>query len=177
MISASQAVRDSKAESPTVKNVVLAIGVGAFIGGTIDILMACIQEGWDIPLYVAAGLLGRSAIQGGAGTYILGLHLHFFIATSWATVYYLASRKLPFLTEHPLICGLNFGVWIELFMNLIVLPLSGLHATDPLTPRYLLQGLAGKMLVVGLPIAYSVRYFAPLAAHPRDDDAVRASPA
>ena len=162
MISESESIRDSAAGSPTLKkNVVLAIAVGAFIAGTVDILMACIQEGWDIPLYVAAGLLGRGAIQGGAGTYVLGVLLHFFIACSWATVYYLASRRLPFLIEYPLICGLNFGAWVELFMNLVVLPLSGLHGTDPLTPRYLLEGLAGKMLVVGLPIAYSVRYFAP----------------
>ena len=99
----------------TRNNVVLAIGVGAFIGGTIDILWACIEQGWDIPLYVAAGLLGRQAVHGGAGTYILGLFLHFFIACSWATVYYLASRKLPLMTEYPLVCGLNFGTWVELF--------------------------------------------------------------
>jgi hypothetical protein len=60
MNSESESIRGSAAESPTVKkNVVLAIVVGAFIGGTVDILTACIQEGWDIPLYVAAGLLGR----------------------------------------------------------------------------------------------------------------------
>jgi len=162
MISVSKSIRDSAAESPTVKkNVVLAIAVGAFVGGTVDILIACIQEGWDIPLYIAAGLLGRGAIQGGARMWVLGVLLHFFIACSWATVYYLASRKLPFLTEYPLICGLNFGAWVELFMNLVVLPLSGLHGTDPLTPGALLEGLALKMVVIGLPIAYSVRYFAP----------------
>jgi hypothetical protein len=165
MNSQSELIRDSAVENPTVKkNVVLAVAVGAFIAGTVDILWACIEEGWDIPLYVAAGLLGRGAIQGGAGTYVLGLLLHFFIATSWATVYYLASRKLPFMTEYPLICGLNFGAWVELFMNLVVLPLSGLHGTDPLTPRHLLYGLAMKMVVIGLPIAYSVRYFAPARA-------------
>lgn len=148
-------------DTPVAKrNVFLAIGVGAFVGGTIDILVACLQEGWDIPLYVAAGLLGREAIHGGVGTWLVGMVLHFFIACSWATVYYLASRKLPFLIEHWFICGLNFGAWVELFMNLVVLPLSGLHATDPLTPRYLLEGLALKMLVIGLPIAYSVRRFA-----------------
>ncbi len=164
MISELESI-SAAAESPTVKkNIVLAIAVGALIAGTVDILWACIEEGWDIPLYVAAGLLGRGAIQGGAGTYVLGLLLHFFIASSWATVYYLASRKLPFMIEYPLICGLNFGAWVELFMNIVVLPLSGLHATDPLTPRHLLYGLAMKMVVIGLPIAYSVRHFAPTRA-------------
>jgi hypothetical protein len=165
MISESESIRDSAAESPTVKKkVVLAIVVGAFIGGTVDILFVCIQEGWDIPLYIAAGLLGSAAIQGGAGTYVLGVLLHFFIACSWATVYYLASRKLPFLIEYPLICGLNFGAWVLLFMTLVVLPLSAFHYADTLTPRILLEGLARKMLLIGLPIAYSVRYFAPARA-------------
>jgi hypothetical protein len=161
MISASELMRGSAAESPTVKkNVVLAIAVGAFVGGTVNILWVCIQEGWDIPLYIAAGLLGRQAIQGGAGTWVLGLVLHYFIACIWAIVYYLASRKLPFLTEYPLIGGVNFGVWIQLFMLLVVLPHSGLHGTEPVT----LYGLAVKIVVFGLPVAYSVRHFAPARA-------------
>jgi hypothetical protein len=161
MISESESIRDSAAESPTVKkNVVLAIAVGAFVGGTVNILWVCIQEGWDIPLYIAAGLLGRQAIQGGAGTWVLGLVLHFFIACIWATVYYLASRKLPFLTEYPFIGGVNFGVWVQMFMLLVVLPHSGLHGTEPVT----LYGLAVKIVVFGLPVAYSVRHFAPARA-------------
>lgn len=142
------------------RKVLCAIGVGAAIAGTVDILMACLQEGWDIPLYIAAGLLGHQAIHGGAAIYVLGVFLHFLIACSWATVYYLASRRLPFMIEYPFLSGLNFGAWVELFMNLIVLPLSGLHATGPFTLRYLLEGLASHMVVIGLPIAYSVRRFA-----------------
>ena len=161
MISESESVRISAPESPTVKkNVVLAIAVGAFVGGTVNILWVCIQEGWVIPLYIAAGLLGRQAIHGGAGTWALGLVLHFFIACVWATVYYLASRKLPFLTEYPFISGVNFGVWVQLFMLLLVLPYSGLHGTEPIT----LYGLGVKILVFGLPVAYSVSHFAPAGA-------------
>lgn len=142
------------------KNVVLAIAVGAFVGGTVNILWVCIQDGWNIPLYIAAGLLGRQATHGGAGTWVLGLVLHFFIACTWATVYYLASRKLPFLTEYPFICGVNFGVWVQLFMLLVVLPHDALHVAVPVT----LYGLAVKIVVFGLPVAYSVRYFAPASA-------------
>jgi hypothetical protein len=129
--SASESIRVSATENPTVKhNVLLAIILGAFVGGTVNILWVCIQEGWDIPLYIAAGLLGRQATQAGPGTWVLGMVLHFFIACTWATVYYLASRKLPFLTEYPFIGGLNFGVWVQLFMLLVVLPHSGLHSRN-----------------------------------------------
>jgi hypothetical protein len=162
MTSASESIRVAAAERPAAKNkAVLAIGIGAFIGGTVNILYVCIQVGWVIPLYIAAGLLGKQAIHGGAGIWVLGMALHFFIACIWATVYYLASRKLPFLTEYPLIGGVNFGVWVELFMKLVVLPYSGLHAREPIG----LQDLALKVLLFGLPVAYSVSHFAP--AHKR----------
>jgi len=58
-------------------NALLAIAVGGGIAGTLDLLQACILFGWRIPLVIAAGLLGRQAFQGGAGTYILGVLLIF----------------------------------------------------------------------------------------------------
>ena len=125
-----------------------------------DLLQAGILFGWDIPLAIAGGLLGRQAFQGGVGTYILGVLLHFFIALSAATIYYAASRRLVFLNEHPLVCGLFFGAAVEEVMNLAVLPLSALHARGPYKLHDLLLGLLVHMVVVGLPISFSVRRFA-----------------
>src|ERR1700728_2802713 len=90
------------------RDALLAIGVGGFVAGTLDLLQACIQLGWDIPLQIAGGLLGAKADSGGVGTYLLGLFLHFFIALSAAATYYAASRRLPFMTQYPLLCGLYF---------------------------------------------------------------------
>jgi hypothetical protein len=137
----------------------LAIAVGGGIAGTLDLAQACILFGWKIPLVIAAGLLGRSAFQGGVGTYALGVLLHFFIACSAATIYYRASRKLRFLAEYPLVCGLFFGAAVEDVMSFVVLPLSALHATGPYRLHDLLLGLGVHMVVIGLPIAYSVRRF------------------
>jgi hypothetical protein len=81
------------------RKALLSIAIGGGIAGTLDLLQACILFGWDIPLVIAGGLLGRQAFQGGAGTYVLGLALHFFIACSAATVYYAVSRKLRFMVE------------------------------------------------------------------------------
>lgn len=138
----------------------LAIGVGGMIAGTLDLLQACILFGWDTPLAIAGGLLGRRAFQGGVGTYILGVLLHFFIALSAATIYYEASSRLTFLKEHPLVCGLFFGAAVEEIMNLVVLPLSALHARGPYTLHDLILGLLVHMVVIGLPISFSVRRFA-----------------
>jgi Na+/alanine symporter len=138
----------------------LAIAVGGGVAGTLDLLQACILFGWDIPLVIAGGLLGREAFQGGAGTYVLGVALHFFIACSAAAVYYVASRRLGFMREHPLVCGLFFGAAVEDVMRFIVLPLSALHSKGPYRLRDLILGLIVHMVVVGLPISFSVRRFA-----------------
>jgi hypothetical protein len=141
------------------RNALLAIAVGGGIAGTLDLLQACILFGWDIPLAIAAGLLGRQASHGGVGTYILGVLLHFFIACSAAAVYYGASRRLGFLKEYPLVCGLFFGAAVEEVMRLVVLPLSALHSRGPYKLQDLILGLLVHMVVVGLPISYSVRRF------------------
>jgi hypothetical protein len=142
------------------RNALLAIAVGGGIAGTLDLLQACILFGWDIPLVIAGGLLGRQAFQGGLGTYVLGVALHFFIACSAAAIYYAASRKLPFMREYPLVCGLFFGAAVEDVMRLIVLPLSALHSRGPYKLHDLILGLLVHMVVVGLPISFSVRRFA-----------------
>jgi len=64
------------------------------------------------------------------------------------------------MTENPLVCGLVYGAGVELVMSLIVLPLSALHARGPYELHDLIQGLLVHMVVVGLPIAFSVRRFA-----------------
>jgi hypothetical protein len=137
----------------------LAIPVGGFVAGTLDILQACILFGWNIPLVIAGGLLGRQAFQGGAATYVLGLALHYFIATSATTIYYGVSQKLTFLTQNWIVCGCFFGMAVELFMSLIVLPLSALHASGPYKLQELLLGLGMHMLTVGLPVALTVHRF------------------
>lgn len=142
------------------RNALLAIAVGGMIAGALDLTQAFILFGVGVPRLIAAGLLGPEALQGGAGTYVLGLFLHFFIACSAAAVYYAASRRLGFLKEHPLVCGLFYGAAVDQVMSLIVLPLSALHARGPYQLHNLIQGLLVHMVVIGLPISFSVRRFA-----------------
>ncbi len=150
------------------RNVLLSIGVGGVVAGTLDLLQACILFGWDIPLVIAGGLLGKSAFHGGAGTYVLGILLHFFIALSAASIYYGASTRLHFLREHPLVCGLFFGAAVQEVMNLVVLPLSALRSRGPYELKDLILGLAVHMVVIGLPIAYSLKLFAGRELNPAE---------
>ena len=125
-----------------------AILVGGTVAGTLDISQACLLFGWDIPKVIAAGLLGPAAIHGGAGMELFGLLLHYCIAFSWATGYYLVSRRLRFLAEYPLVCGLMYGMLVENVMNLVVLPLSRLHSRGPFDLKDLLLGLGVHMVVI-----------------------------
>lgn len=154
------AVQDSLTSTVAKRNGLLAIGVAGLIVGSLDLTQAFILFGHRVPLAIAAGLLGQPAFQGGAGTYTLGILLHYFIACSAAAIYYAASRRLTFVTEHPLVCGLFYGMAVELVMSYIVLPLSALHATGPYTLHDILLGLIVHMIVVGLPISFSIRRFA-----------------
>lgn len=138
----------------------LAIAAGGLIAGTLDLAQAFILFGHRVPLVIAAGLLGRQAFHGGPATYALGVLLHFFIALSVTAIYYGASRKLTFLTEHWLVCGLFYGMSVELVMSYIVLPLSALHSRGPYELKDVLLGLIVHMIVIGAPVAYSVRRFA-----------------
>jgi hypothetical protein len=136
-----------------------AIFVGGLIAGALDLTSAFLTYGRGVPRAIAGGLLGPRAMQGGTGTFALGVLLHFFIACSAAAIYYAVSRVLGFMTEHAVVCGFFYGIAIFLVMNLVVLPLSALHAKGPYRLRGLIQGLLVHMILIGLPIALSVKRF------------------
>jgi hypothetical protein len=140
-------------------SLLLPIVVGGAIAGTFDMIAAFLTFGPNGMRGVAAGLIGRQAFQGGVPTLILGILLHYFIAFSIATVYCLASLRLDFLRDHFIVCGLFYGIGAYLVMNLIVLPLCGLHFAGPYQWRGLVQGLLVHMILIGLPISWSLRRF------------------
>lgn len=136
-----------------------AIFVGGLIAGALDLTSAFLTYGWGVPRAIAGGLLGPTALHGGTGAYVLGVVLHFFIACSAAAIYYAASRRLDFMAEHAVVCGMFYGIAVFLVMNLVVLPLSALHAKGPYRLPGLVQGLLVHMIIIGLPIALSVKRF------------------
>lgn len=143
----------------------LAIFWGGLACGVFDITQAFTAWGLmgikpaAILRHIASGLLGQSAYRGGEGTAALGLLLHFVIAFGAATVYYLASRSISFMTEHAVISGLLYGECVFLFMNFVVVPLSR-APKGHFTLATLVTGPIGHTVLVGLPIALSVRRFA-----------------
>src|SRR5262249_12869792 len=111
-----------------------------------------------IPQSIASGLLGMASYQKGWISASLGIALHFFIAFSAATIYYLASRRLPILLRAVGICGPLYGAAIFFFMRRIVLPLSAAphFKSDPLANW---TDFAVHVFLIGLPIAVLARRF------------------
>lgn len=106
---------------------------------------------------IASGWLGPKALEGGAATAALGLCFHFFIAFSAATVFYLASRRLAFLTLHPIPAGMLYGVAVYTVMYWIVMPLSNLRR-GPFSWFNTIVAIVTHLICVGLPISLVVRY-------------------
>lgn len=115
-----------------------------------------------VPQSIAAGLLGRAAFEGGLATAALGLVLHFTIAYTWTTLYFLASRAWPWLrrrvetTRGAVQAGVAFGLLVWLVMDLVVLPLSRATPTPVWSLPFALQ-LIWHPVGVGLPIALITR--------------------
>lgn len=141
-------------DSPDHSRLLLPILAGGAVAGTLDITSAFLTWGWGVCRGIAAGLLGPGARQGGIGTWLLGLLLHFFIATTIAAVYCVSSRRLTFLREHFLVCAFFYGMAVWVVMNLVVLPLSAVHARGPYQLHNLIQGILSHIFLIALPIAF-----------------------
>lgn len=107
---------------------------------------------------IASGLLGQRAFGGGWPTATLGAACHFFIAFSAATVFYVASRRLGFLTRHAVPSGVLYGVAVYIVMYWIVMPLSRFQSA-PFSLSRALVAIVTHMICVGLPIALVVRRY------------------
>src|SRR4029453_9090539 len=73
---------------------------------------------------IASGILGANSYKGGIASAALGGLIHFFNAFVVCSIFFLASRKLPFLVKNWIICGLLYGVGVYFVMYGIVLRLT-----------------------------------------------------
>ena len=143
--------------------------IGGLIAGALDIAYAFVfsyLRSGRTPAFilksVASGALGPGAFQGGAKIAALGLAFHFLIALIAAAVFVLASRVVPFLTTHPIISGVIYGLCVYAVMNCVVLRVSAIHATTwpwSYPKSVLIGGLLIHIFGIGLPIALVNRHY------------------
>ena len=133
------------------------------VAGAMDIIAASIQA-WlagRTPMRmlqgIAVGWFGRSSLERGWVSAGVGFVTHFFIATSWAAIYWFASRRFPVLVRRAWVCGTVYALVVYAVMYEIVMPLSAIHRRIPRTPQAVIIGLLIHIFCVGLPIALIIR--------------------
>jgi hypothetical protein len=142
-----------------------AILKGGLTAGALDLVFAVLlyhAKPAAVLKSIASGLLGAGAYGDGLATPALGLLLHFGIATTWSALYVIASSRMRVLVQRAIPSGLTYGVVVYFVMNYVVLPLSAVSFARPfhlglLSNGVWLAGLAGHMLLIGLPIALFAR--------------------
>ncbi len=104
---------------------------------------------------------GRASFAQGSRSAFLGLLLHFFIAFTVATVYILASRRLP-LSRHPFLYGTLYGIAVYCVMNYIVLPLSKAGPRGHFSLITFVNGVGALIFFIGIPVALIARRYIPI---------------
>ena len=103
---------------------------------------------------IAAGALGRPALQGGAGVVLLGACIHVFVSVVAAAVYVFAARLWDdVLIRKPVISGMVFGAVCYVVMTFMVIPLSAIHYHADPSIMDIWASLAIHVFAFGLPIA------------------------
>lgn len=149
----------------TTINPAKAISVAGLTCGVMDISAALVVYGLmgSKPLRllqgIAGGILGPRTYSGGISTALLGLAFHFVIAFGAATIFFLASRVMPFLLDRAVLSGVFYGIAVYFFMNRVVVRLSA--ATKfPFSIKMMLIGVIIHIFCVGIPISLNVRRYA-----------------
>ena len=119
---------------------------------------------------VAAGLLGRSAIEGGFAIAALGLAMHFTMALTVTTIFYALSRRIPLPKKLAgvVAVGLLYGAAVFAINNFATAPFLSwvrslyLHTPILFKPPMGWWQLIIHLFCVGLPIALVMHRFAPV---------------
>ena len=104
-------------------------------------------------------MLGANAFDGGLVTAGLGMALHFFVAFVVVIIFYLASRKIDFLTIHSVASGVLYGIGVYIVMYWFVLPTAFPTFRHRLWNELL--AIAIHISLIGLPCALIVRRYSP----------------
>jgi len=148
------------------RNSLQAILWGGVAAGTVDMIMATASsvgrgraplDGWR---FVASGLIGKTALEGGWVTGVLGLLVHYSLTTIMAALFVLAVRRQPGLLRSPWVSALIYGALIFAAMNYVIVPHSGVPTWK--TPSGFWANLSGAMahgFFVALPIISVARHF------------------
>ncbi len=142
-----------------VTSVLKAILWSGLVAGVLDSLAGVVVyyiyfglNPFQVLQFIASGIYGPSAINGGFLMIIVGLLFHFVIAYTVAIIYFYAYPNIKILRDQKIIAGLVYGLGIWLVMNLLILPNTNVPKS-PFDLSLAIVGIVWHMILVGLPIA------------------------
>ena len=138
------------------------------LGGTFIFLIECIHQWIVITLiqqtpyiavwqYIASGILGNAAFEGGIITALLGVLIHLIISFVVAGVFILSAARILLVRRYPIAGSLLYGFGAFIVMNLIVLPLSAAPPLPVPTIPQTIESVIEHILAIGLPLGILVR--------------------
>lgn len=133
------------------------------LAGTLDIIAACTQayvmRGTTpdtVLKFIASGVLGSTAMKGGAEVALLGLLFHFVIAFSCTIIFFLVYPKLQVLHKSIALNSLLIAVVAWAVTTLIIILLSKIHPA-PLQLQRAVIAISILYVCIGLPVAAAAK--------------------
>jgi hypothetical protein len=113
----------------------------------------------DVLKYIASGVFGKAAFEGGYGMMALGLLFHFIIAFACTLFFFLLYPKLKFLKYSHVLNSVLIALVAWGVTNLIIMPLSNTpKGTFNLSRAAIAVGIL--FVCIGLPISImSKKYY------------------
>lgn len=136
----------------TIKNLLLIGLLAGLLDGISAVVFLAKMNFGIVFKFIASGIFGKSAFEGGTGMVLLGIVLHFLIAITFTFFFYFTFNRFDVLKNNKIIRGLIYGAFIWTVMNIIVLQLSN-TPQNPLTFIGIAKGMSILMVCVGLPIS------------------------
>jgi hypothetical protein len=132
------------------------------IAGTLDGMGPIVVNGVNPAVmfkYIASGAFGADrAFSGGGEMIAWGVFFHYFIAFSWASLYFFSYPAVGFLRKNKFVSGTLYGIFVWIVMNRIVVPLSKIP-DRPFELKGALIGVSILIIAIGLPIAILTERF------------------
>jgi hypothetical protein len=147
------------------RNLFNIISWTALLVGTLDIASAIIKfyiersRGPEpILKYIASGVFGQEALNGGRLMVVWGAVFHYMIAFIFTVVLFLAYPKVIKWIKNKWITGILYGLFVWAIMNLVVVPMSNtskgsFDLTQAAIAALILIGM------IGIPVALIAHHY------------------
>ena len=136
------------------------------IVGTLDILSAFIyyyiKSGKTnflvIFKFIASGIFGKAAGDGGTDMILAGFILHYAIAFSFTVFFFWLYPKVNVMSKNRIVTGVVYGLFVWALMNLVVVPLSNtVHRPFKIEGALINMGIL--IVCIGLPLSFIANAF------------------